>query len=118
VIFSVSQISNFKFEILPPSLPHVPHSHLYRRKSNQNCTVTFDPEYPDGNGPSGLDPIIARSAELSTEAFPLDCINCAFTIVPSRRISNVYTTRGAQRTEGSTVDCSQLLLTRARTPST
>ncbi len=41
-----------------------------------------------------------------------------FVTVPSRKIVNVTTTRGAAETLGSTVDCSQLLLMRRCTAST
>ena len=57
---------------------------------------------------------MARTAEVSTEALPLDCNICTLATVPFRRMSNVTTARGAKRTDGSTVLCSQLLLTRLR----
>src|SRR5271156_98962 len=41
-----------------------------------------------------------------------------FVTEPSRRMVKVTTTRGATETFGSTVDCSQLLLTRRCTAST
>ncbi len=89
-----------------------------RLKSNQNSTDTLAPLYSPGSGFSGLEPRMARTAELSTEALPLDCKICTLATLPLRRMSNVTTARGANRTLGSTVLCSQLLLTRLRTAST
>src|ERR1700722_76143 len=61
---------------------------------------------------------MALTADVSTDALPLDCRICTLVTVPLRRMSNVTTARGAKRTLGSTVLCSQLLLTRLRTAST
>ena len=44
-----------------------------RLKSNQNSTDTLLPGYSFGSGLTGFDPWIARIAEASTDAFPLDC---------------------------------------------
>jgi hypothetical protein len=41
-------------------------------KSNQNSTLTFDPEYSFGSPCSGLESRIARTADVSTDEFPLD----------------------------------------------
>src|SRR6478736_1985817 len=56
--------------------------------------------------------MMARTADASTEAFPLDCKTCTLATAPFRKISKLTTARGAHRSEGSTVLCSQLLLTR------
>src|SRR5260370_25535164 len=61
---------------------------------------------------------MARMADASTEALPLDCKICTLATAPFRKISNDTTARGAHRSEGSTVLSSQLLLTRLRTAST
>jgi hypothetical protein len=46
----------------------------HRLKSNQNSTLTLDPEYPAGSLSSGLASRIARTADVSTDAFPLDLV--------------------------------------------
>src|SRR5580658_7580299 len=91
-------------------------SHLL--KSNQNSTLTFPPEYAGGSCCIGLASRMARTAEESTEALPLDLVTWILVTVPSRKMSNVATTRGANCTRGSTVDCSQVLLTLRCTAST
>jgi hypothetical protein len=43
-------------------------------KSNQNSTLTLEPEYAGGSCCIGLASRIARTAEESTEALPLDFV--------------------------------------------
>src|SRR3990172_9092664 len=90
----------------------------HRLKSNQNSTDTRLPLYSLGSACTGWEPRMARMAELSTDALPLERKICTLVMEPLRRMSKLTTARGANLTDGSTVLCSQLLLTRERTAST